>query len=252
MAKKDSNIIFGFHSITEAIKANKTIDKVLIKKNLKSNLFQECFSLIRQYGIPFQYVPQEKLNRITRANHQGIIALVSAVEYQDIEQLLPMIYEEGKEPFILILDGITDVRNFGAIARTAVSAGVDAIITSKKNSALINSDAIKTSSGALNTLPVCRVNNLSETISFLQQSGLTIYGASEKSESYYFSNPIQSPVGIVMGAEDKGLSPEVLKKVDYLVKIPMIGNMDSLNVSVACGILLYEVVRLKIIETSSN
>ncbi len=245
MTKKNSNILFGFHSISEAIKANKTIDKILIKKGLKSNLFQECFTLIRQYNIPFQYVPQEKLNRITRANHQGIIALVSAIEYQDIEQLLPIIYESGKEPFILILDGITDVRNFGAIARTAISAGVDAIVVGKKKSALINSDAIKTSSGALNTLPVCRVENLSETITFLQQSGLTIYGATEKSDSYYFTTPMQSPIGIVMGAEDKGISTEILKKADHLVKIPMIGNMDSLNVSVACGILLYEVVRQK-------
>lgn len=245
MKKKNDNLLIGFHSITEAIKANKTFEKVFIKKGLRGDLFQECFRLIRQADIPFQYVPIQKLDRITRANHQGIIAVISGIEYQDISNILPGIYEAGKDPFLLLLDGITDIRNFGAIARSAESAGIDAIIIGKKGSAIINEDAIKTSAGALNRIPVCRVNSLGETIDFLSKSGVAIFGASEKASDSYYEANFNGPCAIVMGAEDKGLSPESLKTVDQLLKIPMMGNVSSLNVSVATGIILFEALRQK-------
>jgi 23S rRNA (guanosine2251-2'-O)-methyltransferase len=243
MKKKSNDILFGFHSILEAIKANKTIDKVLIKKGLIGDQFQECFHVIRQSNIPFQYVPVEKLNRMTGANHQGIVAQVSAIEYQDYADILPMIYESGRDPFFLILDGITDVRNFGAMARSAESAGVDAIIIGTKNSATVNADAINTSAGALNRLPVCRVTSIQDTIKYLHNSGIKVFGASEKASSNYFSEDLSGPMAIIMGAEDIGLSINSLKHVDTLIKIPMLGSISSLNVSVATGIILYEVVR---------
>lgn len=246
MKKKNDDILFGFHSVIEAIKANKTFEKVFIKKDLRGDLFQECFKLIRQANIPFQYVPIQKLDRITRANHQGIIAVVSSIEYHDLSILLPGIYEEGKDPLILILDGITDIRNFGAIARSAESAGVDAIVIGKKGSAIINADAIKTSAGALNRIPVCRVDSISDTIKFLRESGITIIGASEKAENYYYSSDLNSPLAVVMGSEDTGLSSSSIKHVDTLVKIPMMGKLSSLNVSVATGVILFEVVRQRI------
>jgi 23S rRNA (guanosine2251-2'-O)-methyltransferase len=241
--KRSDDILFGFHSIMEAVKANKTIDKILIKRGLRGDLFQECYNLVRQADIPVQYVPIEKLNRITRANHQGIIAFVSSVTYHTIEHVLPQVYEDGKDPFFLLLDGVTDVRNFGAIARSAESAGVDAIIIGEKRAATINADAIKTSAGALNRIKVCRVKQLSETIKFLQESGLKVFGASEKTSEYYFQQDLTGPVALVMGAEDKGLSESSIKQIDTLVKIPMLGKISSLNVSVATGILLFDIVR---------
>ena len=246
MKKKNNDILFGFHPVIEAIKSNKTVDKVFIKKGLRGDLYHECFSLIRQYDVPFQYVPQEKLNRITRANHQGIIAYISAVEYQSVEQVLPLIYESGKDPFFLVLDGITDVRNFGAIARSAEAAGVDAIVIGTKNAATINADAIKTSAGALNKITICRSKSISDTLKYLQQSGLKIAGATEKSNDVYYKIDLTGPLAIAMGAEDKGLSESTLKQSDVLIKIPMLGTINSLNVSVACGIILYDVIRQRI------
>jgi 23S rRNA (guanosine2251-2'-O)-methyltransferase len=246
MKKRNEDYLLGFHSIIEAINAGKTIDKVLIKKGLRGELFQECFRLIRHNNIPFQYVPSEKLNRISRTNHQGVIALVSAVDYFELTHLLPEVYEAGKEPFFLILDGITDIRNFGAIARSAESAGVDAIVLGTKNAASVNAEAVKISAGALTRIPVCRVTNIQESIKYLQESGLKIVGASEKTSEIYFTCKLTGPLGLVMGGEDKGLSDGSLKQVDTLVKIPMLGNISSLNVSVAAGILLFEVVRQRL------
>ena len=243
--KTNKDIIIGLRPIIEAIEAGKTLTKIFIKKGLRGELFQECFSKIRENNIPFQYVPVEKLNRITSANHQGIIALISPVPYHDITTILPGIYESGKEPFLLILDGITDIRNFGAIARSAESAGVDAIIIGTKKTVTINFDAIKTSAGALNYLPVCRVDNLEDTLEFLKNSGITLFGATEKAEEYYYDTNFSGPVAIVMGAEDSGISPSLVEKIDCLIKIPMKGTIKSLNVSVACGIIIYEALKHK-------
>jgi 23S rRNA (guanosine2251-2'-O)-methyltransferase len=238
--------VIGFRAIMEAIDAGKTIQKVFFKSRLQGELFQECFSLVRKNDIPFQYVPIEKLDQITRANHQGAIALISPIPYYNLEQIVPGLFEEGKDPFLLVLDGITDVRNFGAITRTAESAGVDAIIIGQKKAAIINTDAIKTSSGALHRIPICRVENIERALEYLHDSGIKIFGASEKAVKRYFDTDFTGPVAIVMGSEDTGLEDSVIKGTDELICIPMIGKTASLNVGVACGILLFEAVKQRI------
>lgn len=245
MKSKTENI-FGIRACIEAIKANKEIDKVLLKKGSRGDLFYELFDLIKEKNIPFQYVPIQKLNRITQKNHQGVIAFISSIEYQNIENILPQLYEQAKVPLLLVLDKVTDVRNFGAIARTAECAGVNAIIIPLKGSALINSDAVKTSAGALHTMPVCRVGSLKETIVFLKQSGIQIVAANEKSDKYYYDVDFKLPSAIVMGAEDKGISNDILNLSDKIVKIPIVGNIESLNVSVATSIIVYEAVKQRI------
>jgi 23S rRNA (guanosine2251-2'-O)-methyltransferase len=235
--------IYGIRPLIESIKAGKEIDRVLIQKGLKGELFPELFELIRQFQIPFQNVPVEKLNRLTRKNHQGIVAFVSSITYQPIIEIIPAIYELGQVPLILILDGVTDVRNFGAIARTAECAGVHAIVIPEQGAAQINADAMKTSAGALNNIPVSRVKNLSETIDFLKNSGLQIVAATEKADAFYNEISFIIPTAIIMGAEDTGVSPAYIKKSDKSVKIPLLGKTDSLNVSVATAIIVYEAVR---------
>jgi 23S rRNA (guanosine2251-2'-O)-methyltransferase len=251
--KKPSNKeqIIGFRPVIEAIHSGKSITKVFIKKGSRGDLFHECFKLIREYKIPFQYVPIEKLNQFSRSNHQGIVALVSPIPYHDITQIIPSIFESGKEPFILVLDGITDVRNFGGICRSAEAAGVNAIVTGSKKAALINSDAIKTSAGALNRIPVCREEDLEKTLVFLKSSGLKTIGASEKADKNYTNEDLTGPVAIVMGAEDTGISGNIIKVLDTQIKIPLAGNIASLNVGVACGILLFDVLRQKMIRWSN-
>ncbi|MBT3207381.1 MAG: 23S rRNA (guanosine(2251)-2'-O)-methyltransferase RlmB [Bacteroidetes bacterium] len=245
MAK--STEIYGIRTTIEAIKSGKILNKVLIKKGLRSTIFSELFDLVKKYEIPYQYVPIEKLNRITNANHQGIVADVSVIEYQKIENVLPAIYENGKTPLILILDKISDVRNFGAIVRTAECAGVDAIIIPTFGSARISADAIKTSAGALFSVPICRSFNLKETIVFLKNSGLQIVAASEKSSNYYYTINFTLPTTIISGSEEKGVSNEYLKLSDIKVRIPQFGKIDSLNVSIASGVIIYEAIRQRMI-----
>jgi len=199
--------------------------------------------LFRQWNIPFQYVPVEKLNRMTGGNHQGIIAIVSAVEYTDLDKLVPMLFEQGKLPCLVLLDNITDVRNLGAIARSAECAGFDAMIIPAKGSAQINSDAIKTSAGALNTLAVCRVNSLEETAKYLKNSGFQLIAATEKSDELLYAVDFSKPSVIIMGSEDTGIDPKLMRLADKPVKIPMMGAIQSLNVSAAASVLFFEVVR---------
>jgi len=239
----DSDIIFGIRPILEAIISGKEIEKVLIKKDLNGELFLELFKEIRNYNIPFQYVPTEKLNRITGKNHQGVIALVSSVIYYNIETILPVLYEEGQTPFILILDSITDVRNIGAIARSAECGGIHAIIIPEKGSAQLNADAIKTSAGALHHIPVCRVKNLITTAKFLKDSGLKIMAASEKASVQYFNEDYRGPVAFILGAEDTGIHPDLLPIADQLIRIPVAGKINSLNVSAAAAVIIFEAVR---------
>ncbi|MCK5823459.1 MAG: 23S rRNA (guanosine(2251)-2'-O)-methyltransferase RlmB [Bacteroidales bacterium] len=244
--KSNTDKIFGIRACIEAIKANKEIEKVLLKKDSRGDLFYELFNLIKERAIPFQYVPIQKLNKISQKNHQGVIAFISSIEYQNIEYILPQLYEQAKLPLFLVLDKVTDVRNFGAIARTAECAGVNAIIIPAKGSALINSDAVKTSAGALHTIPVCRVENLKKTIVFLKQSGIQIVAANEKSDDYYYDVDFKIPSAIVMGAEDIGISNDIINLSDKIVKIPILGNIESLNVSVATSIIVYEAVKQRI------
>src|SRR5690554_4142965 len=240
---RDKEMIFGIRAVIEAIEAGKDIDRVLIKRELSGELIGELQRLIREYDIPMQRVPVERIDRITRKNHQGVIAFISAVTYQKLENIIPLLYEEGKNPFIIILDGLTDVRNFGAIARTCEVAGVDAIVIPAKGSVSVNADAIKTSAGALHSIPVCRENSLKEAIMFLKNSGVKVIAATEKAASIYTDSDMSIPVAIVMGSEDVGISNEHIRISDELIKLPQFGNIQSLNVSVAAGVIIYEVLR---------
>ncbi|MDE6085280.1 MAG: 23S rRNA (guanosine(2251)-2'-O)-methyltransferase RlmB [Muribaculaceae bacterium] len=243
----DSNdYIYGLRAIIEAIDAGKEIDKILIKKDLQGELANELHTRIREMHIPVQRVPVERLNRITRKNHQGAIAILSAVTYHRLDHLVPELYEEGKLPFIVVLDGITDVRNFGAIARTAECAGADAIVIPEHGSVSVGVDAIKTSAGALHHIPVCRERSIRGAVKFLQENGYKVIAASEKADINYTQASYTDPIAIVMGAEDVGINPEVLRLCDTFVSIPQFGHIGSLNVSVAAGIMMYEIVRQRL------
>lgn len=244
--KYQSKLIFGTHAVIEAIRSGKEIEKLVLKKDLSGEPLREIIKASRERDIPYQFVPIERIDRITQKNHQGVVAYIAEIEYQKLEQVIPYLYEQGKIPFILVLDHITDVRNFGSIARTAECAGVDAIVIPEKGAAQINADAIKTSSGALHSMNVCRVNNLAKAVQYLSESGLSITAASEKGADYYNQPDYSGPVAIVMGAEDKGISPEIIRNANSIVKIPLLGNVGSLNVAVASGLMLYEVVRQRL------
>lgn len=239
--KKD--YIFGLRPVLEAIHAGKVVEKVLFRNDLKGELFRELMALVRKDGISFQFVPVERLNRITRKNHQGVVAFLSFIEYTSIEQLVPLLFEKGKMPFIVVLDAITDVRNLGAIARTAECAGVHALVLPAKGSAQINADTMKVSAGALHSLPVCKVKDIADTIKYLKDSGLEIMATTEKGYSYYYEIDYKKPIAIIMGAEDKGISHNLLQMADKRVKIPILGNIESLNVSAAAAIIMYEAVK---------
>ena len=243
MITEKSEMIFGVRAVSEAIEAGKEIDKILVKRDIQSDLSKELFTALKGTLIPVQRVPVERINRITRKNHQGVVAFISAITYQHTEDLVPTLFEEGKSPIFVMLDGITDVRNFGAIARTCNCAGIDAIIIPAKNSVSVNADAMKTSAGALHTLPVCREQSLTSTLKYLKESGFKIVAATEKGDYDYTKANYKDPVCIIMGAEDTGVPYEHLALCDEWIKIPMFGNIESLNVSVAAGILLYEAIR---------
>lgn len=238
-----NEMIFGIRAVIEAIQSGKEIDKVLIKKDIQSELSKELMAELKQTFIPVQRVPVEKLNRITRKNHQGVVAFISPITYQRTEDLVPFLFEQGKIPLLLLLDGITDVRNFGAIARTCECAGVDGIIIPSKNSVSVNADAIKTSAGALHTIPVCRESNLLQTIKYLKASGFRIVAATEKGDYDYTKANYTDPTCIIMGAEDTGVPYDHLAQCDEWVKIPLLGKIASLNVSVAAGVLIYEAIK---------
>lgn len=240
--KKDQ-LIFGIRPVLEALDAGKELDKILLQKGLRGDLFRKLMEKVREYDVPLQTVPLDRLNRITRKNHQGVIAFQSRISYHSIEQIMPGIYENGKNPLVLVLDHITDVRNFGAIARTAECSGVDAIVIPAKGSAAVNEDAMKTSAGALNIIPVCRSDSLGQTLKFLKESGLKVLAATEKGTVELFDEDLSPPLAVVMGSEDTGVSAPLLKLADALVSIPQKGQIGSLNVSVAAGVILYEVIR---------
>ncbi len=241
--KTKTSIIFGIHPVDEAIRAGKQIDKILLKQGFRNENIPGLFQTLKELNIPYQYVPTEKLNRITGKNHQGIIALLSEVEYTDLDKLVPGLFESGKTPSIVVLDSITDVRNIGAIARSAECAGFDALVIPSKGSAQINSEAIKSSAGALNSIPVCRVNSLPDAVKFLHDSGFYIAAATEKAEKTLFQADFKNPVVVIMGSEDTGIDTRLLKMADILVKIPMLGTIQSLNVSAAASVVFFEIVR---------
>lgn len=243
-------MIFGIRATIEAVQSGKEIDKLLIKRDLQGDLVKALYVLLKERNIRFQLVPQERLDRITRKNHQGVIAFISAVTYHRLEDIIPFVFEQGKDPFIMLLDGITDVRNFGAIARTCECAGVHAIVIPPKESVSVNADAMKTSAGALNVIPVCKEKSVNQAIRFLKDSGVKVIAASERAAKNYTEIAYTGPVAIVMGAEDRGVSAENLRICDEIVKIPQFGTIGSLNVSVAASILVYEGVRQRMESTT--
>ncbi|MBP3590784.1 MAG: 23S rRNA (guanosine(2251)-2'-O)-methyltransferase RlmB, partial [Muribaculaceae bacterium] len=241
MTKND--YIFGLRAIIEALEAGKEIDKVLLRKEIGGDLARELMAKLREYEVPLQRVPLERLNRITQKNHQGAIAILSPVGYHKLDQIIPTIFDEGRMPLVMVLDGLTDTRNFGAIARMAECAGFDTIVIPERGSVSVNADAVKTSAGALLHIPVCRVRTIAEAVDYLRQSGLLVAGATEKGAIPYTEADFTGPTAIVMGAEDTGISPDVLRRCDTLAAIPIIGHIGSLNVSVAAGVMMYEAVR---------
>lgn len=244
MEKND--YIYGLRAVMEAIEAGKEIDKIFIAKDLQGELASELVSLAKANRVVMQRVPVERINRITRKNHQGVLAMMSAITYHRLDHLVPELYEAGILPFIVLLDGVTDVRNFGAIARTCECAGADAIVIPEHGSVSVGGDAIKTSAGALHHIPVCRVPSIAWAAKFLRENGYNVVAVTEKSDMNYTEGKYIDPVAIIMGAEDIGISPEAMKQCDTRVGIPMFGNIGSLNVSVAAGVMIYEVVRQRL------
>jgi 23S rRNA (guanosine2251-2'-O)-methyltransferase len=240
---KNNDLIFGVHPVLEAIESGKQIDKLYFQRETKSEGLNQVRKAALNKGIIFQFVPAEKLNRLTKGQHQGVVALLCEIDYASIETLIPSVFEEGQTPFIIIADRITDVRNFGAICRTALCAGVDAIVIPAHGAAAISSDAMKASAGALNLLPVCKEVNLKDTLKYLKNSGLKIISVTEKGDKPYYEAELHGPIAMILGAEDDGVSGEYLKLSDEVITIPMSGKLDSLNVSVAAGIVMFEALR---------
>ncbi|MGB5989472.1 MAG: 23S rRNA (guanosine(2251)-2'-O)-methyltransferase RlmB [Marinifilaceae bacterium] len=243
MAKIKQEMIYGIRAVIEAINKEEEVDKVLIRTGLGGELFKELFRLVRDKDIAFQYVPDEKLKALDTRNNQGVIAFISPVEYQDLTEVVDLKLAEGKKPVILFLDGVTDVRNFGAIARSAECAGVDAIVIPHKFSAKICPDAIKTSAGALYNIPVCKVVNMRKEVKTLKFKGFTVFAATEKAEQKYTDADFTEPTVIIMGSEDKGIKEDLLEQANNHVKIPILGEIESLNVAVAASLMVYEIVR---------
>lgn len=240
------DIIYGVRAVIEAVKDQRPINKIFIQKGMNKELFYELKDALADKKYNLQFVPQQKLNKFTRKNHQGVVAQVSPVPYQKIEPIIEKIYEEGDIPLILILDGLTDVRNFGAIARTAECHGVNAIVIPNKDSVSITSDAIKTSAGALGRIPVCQTHDISSVIHYLKEFGIQMVAATEKAQKTTTQIDFSLPTGIVMGSEDKGVSNKILGLCEEKCKIPMAGTIASLNVSVAAGIMMYEALRQRV------
>ena len=237
--------MFGIRAIIEAVDSNKSINKVFIQRGLNNKNGFELIKKLNSKTIEISYVPIEKLNRLTPKNHQGAVATISPIKFLNIQDLSELIESKQKELSVLILDQLSDVRNFGAIVRTAECSGVDCIIIQSSGSAPVNGDTIKTSSGAIFNVPICKVSHIKDAIFLLKQHEIKIYGASEKSETDLYQTNFGKKQAIIMGSEGKGLSNSVIKLCDSLIKIPLLGKIESLNVSVACGAILYELVRQK-------
>jgi 23S rRNA (guanosine2251-2'-O)-methyltransferase len=240
------NQIFGIRAIIEAINAKKEIDKVFVQKEAQGDLMQDLMKTMKRNNINFSYVPVEKLNRLTPNNHQGAVATIAPISFVSLETLVESVIETGKKPLFLILDQLSDARNFGAIIRTAECTGVDGIIIQKQGSAPVNGDTVKTSAGAVFNVPICKVDHIKDAIFYLQGSGIKTVAATEKTESHIYDINLNEGVAIIMGSEDRGVNPSVLKIVDEKAKLPMFGTIESLNVSVACGAFLYEVLRQRL------
>ena len=237
------HLIFGIRAIIEAIQAGKEVDKVFVQKEISGELMKDLMKVMKRGNINFSYVPVEKLNRLTPNNHQGAVASISPIGFMDLEHLVESTIESGKKPLFLILDQISDARNFGAIIRTAECTGVNGIIVQKSGSAPVNGDTVKTSAGAVFNIPICKVEHIKDAIFYLQGSGIQTVAATEKTEDSIYDIDLTKGIAVIMGSEERGINPSVLKIVDHKAKLPMFGSIGSLNVSVACGAFLYEVIR---------
>jgi 23S rRNA (guanosine2251-2'-O)-methyltransferase len=240
---QNDNLIYGTRAVLEAIRSGKEVEKLFLQNNLNNPLIKELKFELKSRSILFQLVPVEKLNRLTRNNHQGVVGFVAEISYCIVEDIVPALFEKGKNPIIIILDRITDTRNLGAIARTAECMGASAIVVPSRGSAIINADTVKTSAGALNYIPICREDNLKNVIDYLKDSGFNIVACSEKTNNTIYQADYTKPVAIILGSEENGISGEYMKRADSIVKIPMSGRIESLNVSVAAGMILSEVIR---------
>ncbi|WP_375240803.1 23S rRNA (guanosine(2251)-2'-O)-methyltransferase RlmB [Polaribacter sp.] len=236
--------IFGIRAIIEAIESGSTINKIYLQKGLRGNLFYELDKLIKEKKLTTSMVPVEKLNRLSKNNnHQGAVAQISPIDFHDLETLIEKTLESDKKPLFLLLDQLSDVRNFGAIIRTAECTGVNGIIVQKNGSAPVNAETIKTSAGAAFKIPICKVDHIKDALFILQSAEIKTVAATEKTDDSLYQVDLNQPIAIVMGSEHRGVNPSILKMVDYKAKLPLLGEIASLNVSVACGAFLYETVR---------
>ena len=241
--REKDKMIFGIRAVIEALKSGQDVEKVFVQKNLKSDLVKELYALIRRTNSPLVNVPAERLSKFTRKNHQGVVAFLSPIKYHDIAEIVTATFEKGEFPFVIVLDRVTDVRNFGAIARSASCMGATALLIPSKNAAQVNGDAMKTSAGALSSIPICRQPGLGEGVRYLKNAGCKIVGLSEKGSSALFKSNFKDPVAIILGSEEDGISNELLQLCDEHISIPMKGPIGSLNVSAAAAVCFYEVIR---------
>ena len=243
MALKQSSLIIGRQPLVEALQSGKSIDKILLQKNTVGDVINTIRQLAREKNIPIQVVPVEKLNGMTKANHQGLIAFVARVAYMDLQQVIDHVVSNGELPLFLMLDGVTDVRNIGAIARSAVCCGAHAIIIPDKGVGALNEEAMKSSAGALEMIHICRVGSLLKAVDTLHLNGIKVFTSEMRATENVFDLPFEDPCCIIMGDEGKGVQPYLAKAADHFFKIPMAGEFDSFNVSVASGIILYEAMK---------
>jgi 23S rRNA (guanosine2251-2'-O)-methyltransferase len=242
---KESEMVYGTRAVMEAARSGRQMEKVFLQAGVNNDLMKELVHTLKEKEVPFSWVPSEKLNRLTTRNHQGAVGFLSAIQYASLQRIIDHAYGEGRAPFLLLLDRITDVRNFGAVARTCECAGVDAIVLEEKGNAPVTGDAVKTSAGALHHLPVCRVKSMRQTLQELRDNGIQVVACTEKAGQEIYGVDLAGPTALLLGSEEDGISEPLLKGADVLVKIPMQGKIASLNVSVAAGIAMYEAVRQK-------
>ena len=240
------SFIFGIYPVLEALQSNKQIDKLFVLQGGDRSKLDLILKLAESQNVTINMVPFEKLEKLTRSNHQGVVAFVSPITFQPLESSIENILSIKQNPLFLILDQITDVRNFGAIIRTAECTGVDAIIIQKKGGAPVSADTVKTSAGAIFNIPICKVDHIKDAIFYLQGSGVKVMGATEKTDQSIYQSNLKGPLAVVMGSEEKGIAKSVLTLLDELIALPLLGQINSLNVSVACGAILYEVVRQRL------
>jgi 23S rRNA (guanosine2251-2'-O)-methyltransferase len=246
MQETKPDFVFGTQSVLETLRSGKEIEKLLVLRGSKTEAMREAIRIAKSINVPCTEVPKEKFDRITKKNHQGMVCFVSSINYYDLDNIISECFAKGKDPFVLILDGVTDVRNLGAIARTAECVGIDVLVVPKRGSAQITSDAMKTSSGALNFLKVARVDRLLPTLRYLQDSGLKIVSCTEKTTNTIYETSFKGPMAIILGDEETGISTEVLERSNERTAIPMVGKVGSLNVSAAASVILYEALRQRI------